>query len=102
MREELEHARARGANSYGEGAGYGMSGDAYHMTQPAENGDGARRCMVNALRDGGINTEETCYRDLYELKKKRAHPMSIPKMMGNAAAINSAILILKFPTHGVT
>ncbi|MEM9604735.1 MAG: beta-ketoacyl-ACP synthase II [Pseudomonadota bacterium] len=59
--EELEHARARGARIYCEVAGYGMSGDAYHMTQPAENGDGARRCMVNALRDGGINPEDVGY-----------------------------------------
>ncbi|MEM6987586.1 MAG: beta-ketoacyl-ACP synthase II [Pseudomonadota bacterium] len=53
--EEYEHARARGASIYCEVAGYGMSGDAFHMTQPAENGDGARRCMVNAMRDGAIN-----------------------------------------------
>ncbi|MEM7378751.1 MAG: beta-ketoacyl-ACP synthase II, partial [Pseudomonadota bacterium] len=59
--EELEHARARGARIYCEVAGYGMSGDAYHMTQPAANGDGARRCMVNALRDGGINPDEVGY-----------------------------------------
>lgn len=59
--EEYEHARARGASIYCEVAGYGMSGDAFHMTQPAENGDGARRCMANALRDGGINAEEVGY-----------------------------------------
>ncbi len=59
--EAYEHAVARGANIYCELAGYGMSGDAYHMTQPAENGDGARRCMVNALRDGGINLDEVGY-----------------------------------------
>jgi len=57
----LAGAVARGAHIYCELAGYGMSGDAYHMTQPAENGDGARRCMVNALRDGGINPEEVGY-----------------------------------------
>jgi len=59
--EAYDHAVARGAHIYCELAGYGMSGDAYHMTQPAENGDGARRCMVNALRDGGINPEEVGY-----------------------------------------
>jgi 3-oxoacyl-[acyl-carrier-protein] synthase II len=41
--------------------GYGMSGDAYHMTQPAEGGDGARRCMLNALRNGGINPDGVDY-----------------------------------------
>ncbi len=59
--EEYEHAKRRGAKIYAELAGYGMSGDAYHMTQPAAGGDGARRCMLNALRNGGINTTEVDY-----------------------------------------
>lgn len=59
--EEYEHAKARGANIYAELAGYGMSGDAYHMTAPSENGEGAARCMVNALNNGGINAEEINY-----------------------------------------
>lgn len=59
--EEYEHAKARGAKIYCEIVGYGMSGDAYHMTLPAKNGDGARRCMVNAMRDAGINPEEVDY-----------------------------------------
>ncbi len=59
--EEYEHAKRRGANIYAELAGYGMSGDAYHMTQPAEGGDGARRCMLNALRNGGVNADEVDY-----------------------------------------
>ncbi len=59
--EEYEHAKARGAHIYCELAGFGMSGDAHHMTLPAEGGDGARRCMENALRNGGINPEDVDY-----------------------------------------
>jgi len=59
--EEYEHARARGANIYCEVAGFGMSGDAYHMTLPAEGGEGAQRCMATALHNAGINTAEVDY-----------------------------------------
>jgi 3-oxoacyl-[acyl-carrier-protein] synthase II len=59
--EEYEYAKRRGAKIYAELAGYGMSGDAYHMTLPAEGGDGARRCMVNALRDAGLNPDQVDY-----------------------------------------
>ncbi len=59
--EEYEHARRRGARIYCELAGYGMSSDAHHMTQPAPGGDGAARCMRNAMRDGGINPDEVDY-----------------------------------------
>ncbi len=59
--EEYEHARRRGARIYCELAGYGMSSDAHHMTQPAPGGEGAARCMRNAMRDGGINPEEVDY-----------------------------------------
>ncbi|MBU3584879.1 MAG: beta-ketoacyl-[acyl-carrier-protein] synthase [Pseudomonadota bacterium] len=57
--EEYEHAKARGAKIYAELAGFGMSGDAYHMTAP--NMDGPRRCMVNALKDAGVNPDQVNY-----------------------------------------
>jgi 3-oxoacyl-[acyl-carrier-protein] synthase II len=59
--EEYEHAKARAANIYCELAGYGMSADANHMTAPCADGDGALRCMRNALRDGGIAPESVDY-----------------------------------------
>ena len=59
--EEYEHAKKRGARIYCELVGFGMSGDAYHMTSPAEGGEGAARCMRNALRNGGINTTDVQY-----------------------------------------
>ncbi len=59
--EELEGARARGARIYAEVAGFGMSGDAYHITAPPQDGDGARRSMVNALNDARCNPEDLQY-----------------------------------------
>jgi len=59
--EEFEHAVKRGATIFAEVAGYGMSGDAYHMTAPIEDGDGARRCMNNALKNAQMNLDEVDY-----------------------------------------
>ena len=59
--EELEYARARGARIHAELVGFGMSGDAYHMTAPPEDGEGARLAMVNALRDASLNATDVQY-----------------------------------------
>ncbi len=59
--EEYGHAKKRGAKIYAELAGYGMSGDAHHMTAPQEDGDGAARCMANALRNAGLNLDDIDY-----------------------------------------
>jgi len=59
--EELEHAKRRSAKIYAELAGFGMSGDAYHMTSPAPGGEGASRCMNNAMRNASLNPEDIAY-----------------------------------------
>jgi 3-oxoacyl-[acyl-carrier-protein] synthase II len=59
--EERQHALARGAKIYGEVVGYGLSGDAYHITAPAEDGDGAERCMNMALKRAGLSAGDVDY-----------------------------------------
>ena len=59
--EEMEHANRRGAKIYAEIAGFGMSADAYHMTAPSSDGEGATRCMANALKNADINATEVDY-----------------------------------------
>jgi 3-oxoacyl-[acyl-carrier-protein] synthase II len=59
--EELEHARRRGAHIYAELVGFGMSGDAYHITAPPEDGEGARLAMLNALKDASLNPDQVQY-----------------------------------------
>ncbi len=61
MLEEYGHAKARGARIYAELAGFGMSADAYHMTSPVEDGEGAARCMNNALKDAGLTHADVDY-----------------------------------------
>ena len=81
--EELEHAKARGAKIYCELVGYGVSGDAYHVTAPREDGDGARRCMVNALKNASLNTSDVDY--------VNAHGTSTPLGdLAEATALKSA------------
>lgn len=86
--EEYEHARRRGATIYGEVAGYGMSGDAHHMTQPAEGGEGAARCMGHALRDAGLNTTDVDYINAHGTSTPVgdvAETMAVKRLFGEAA-----------------
>ncbi len=93
--EEYEHAKARGARIYCEVAGYGVSSDAFHMTAPAEDGDGAFRCMRNALRDAGINAEAIDYINAHGTSTPLgdiAETMALKKLLGTHAgkvAVNS-------------
>ena len=59
--EEYEFAKARGANIYCELVGFGMSSDAFHMTSPSTDGEGAARCMNHALKDAGLNASDIDY-----------------------------------------
>jgi len=82
--EEYEHAKKRGAKIYAEVTGYGMSGDAHHMTLPSKGGEGAARCMTNALRNASINSDQVDYIN--------AHGTSTPA--GDIAETDAAKLAL--------
>jgi len=89
MLEEYDQAKARGANIYAEVQGFGMSGDAFHVTAPPENGEGARRSMVNALTDAKINADQVQYVNAHATSTElgdRAETTAIHRAFGPAAA----------------
>jgi len=86
--EEYEHAKARGAKIYAEVTGFGMSGDAYHMTSPPADGSGAAASMSNAIRDAGLNADAVDYINAHGTSTPAgdvAETLAVKSVMGDAA-----------------
>lgn len=86
--EEYEHAKARGANIYAEVAGYGLSGDAFHITAPAENAEGGYRAMASALKHAGMSADEIDYVNSHGTSTPagdEGEVRAVEKLLGNYA-----------------
>ena len=89
--ESLEHAQARGAKIYAEVIGYGMSGDAYHITAPSEDGDGAYRCMTAALKRSGLSAADIDYVNAHGTSTMAdgIELQAVERVLGNSASKTS-------------